>query len=42
MSVEKISSHNTKKMPFLLPDKKHECSHINSLCNTTAILQDYL
>jgi len=26
MSVEKMSNHNTFKMPFLLPDKKNECS----------------
>jgi len=24
--VEKMSTHNTQKMPFLLPDKKHERS----------------
>jgi len=26
MSVAKMSTHNTPKMPFLLPDKKHVCS----------------
>jgi len=26
ISVEKMSAHNSQKLPFLLPDKKHECS----------------
>jgi len=26
MSVETLTAHNFQKMPFLLPDKKHECS----------------
>jgi len=26
ISEEKMSTHNTQKMPFLLPDKKYECS----------------
>jgi len=25
-SAEKMSIHNTQKLPFLLRDKKHECS----------------
>ena len=26
ISAEKMSTHNTQEMPFLLPDRKHECS----------------
>jgi len=44
ISVETMSTHNTKKMPFLLYyliRSMNVALHINSLCSTRATIQNY-